>query len=141
MAVKAALKDQETAGIDIVSDGELRRDNDIDYLSARIPACTSRSPSSRSPSITATLRWWMSPYLLTGPRRCARAHPDRPIMFGVTGGWHDNRDRGLRHLTADVARAKLVAMVEGTIAVRRTPAGCIWADPAGTDHCARSVIA
>jgi 5-methyltetrahydropteroyltriglutamate--homocysteine methyltransferase len=120
MAVKAALKDQETVGIDIVSDGELRRDNDIDYLSARISACASRSPSSRSPSITTTLRWWMSLYLLSRPRRCTRAHPDRPIMFSVTGGWHDNPDRGLRHLLADVARAKLVAMVEGTIAVRRT---------------------
>ena len=32
VAIKAALKDQELAGIDIVSDGELRRDNDIDYL-------------------------------------------------------------------------------------------------------------
>jgi 5-methyltetrahydropteroyltriglutamate--homocysteine methyltransferase len=31
-----------------------------------------------------------------------------------------NPDCGLRHLPADVARAKLVAMVEGTIAVRRT---------------------
>ena len=37
MAIKAALLDQELAGIDIVSDGELRRDNDIDYLLARIP--------------------------------------------------------------------------------------------------------
>jgi 5-methyltetrahydropteroyltriglutamate--homocysteine methyltransferase len=37
MATKAALVDQEHAGIDIVSDGELRRDNDIDYLLARIP--------------------------------------------------------------------------------------------------------
>jgi 5-methyltetrahydropteroyltriglutamate--homocysteine methyltransferase len=37
MATKAALVDQERAGIDIVSDGELRRDNDIDYLLARIP--------------------------------------------------------------------------------------------------------
>ena len=37
MAVKAALKDQEIAGIDIVSDGELRRDNDVDYLLARVP--------------------------------------------------------------------------------------------------------
>ncbi|HEX5347394.1 MAG TPA: hypothetical protein VFW64_09920, partial [Pseudonocardiaceae bacterium] len=37
MAIKAALKDQETAGIDVVSDGELRRDNDIDYFLARIP--------------------------------------------------------------------------------------------------------
>jgi 5-methyltetrahydropteroyltriglutamate--homocysteine methyltransferase len=36
-AIKAALLDQERAGIDIVTDGELRRDNDIDYLLARIP--------------------------------------------------------------------------------------------------------
>jgi 5-methyltetrahydropteroyltriglutamate--homocysteine methyltransferase len=36
MAIKSALVDQERAGIDIVSDGELRRDNDIDYLLARI---------------------------------------------------------------------------------------------------------
>lgn len=37
VAIKAALKDQEQAGIDVVSDGELRRDNDIDYLLGRIP--------------------------------------------------------------------------------------------------------
>src|SRR5215471_2596207 len=37
VAIKAAIKDQERAGIDVVSDGELRRDNDIDYLLARIP--------------------------------------------------------------------------------------------------------
>jgi 5-methyltetrahydropteroyltriglutamate--homocysteine methyltransferase len=37
VAISAALKDQELAGIDIVSDGELRRDNDIDYLLSRIP--------------------------------------------------------------------------------------------------------
>jgi 5-methyltetrahydropteroyltriglutamate--homocysteine methyltransferase len=37
MAIKAAVLDQERAGIDIVSDGELRRDNDIDYLLASMP--------------------------------------------------------------------------------------------------------
>ena len=37
MAIKAALRDQELAGIDIVSDGEVRRDNDIDYFLARLP--------------------------------------------------------------------------------------------------------
>src|SRR6202167_2331754 len=37
VAIKAAIKDQEQAGIDIVSDGELRRDNDIDYFLARMP--------------------------------------------------------------------------------------------------------
>ncbi|HEY0581891.1 MAG TPA: hypothetical protein VGE94_06885, partial [Chloroflexota bacterium] len=37
VAIKAALKDQERAGVDIVSDGELRRDNDLDYFLARLP--------------------------------------------------------------------------------------------------------
>jgi 5-methyltetrahydropteroyltriglutamate--homocysteine methyltransferase len=37
VAIKAALKDQETAGVNVVSDGELRRDNDIDYFLARMP--------------------------------------------------------------------------------------------------------
>jgi 5-methyltetrahydropteroyltriglutamate--homocysteine methyltransferase len=34
---KAAIKDQETAGIDIVSDGEAQRDNMIDYFTERMP--------------------------------------------------------------------------------------------------------
>ena len=36
-AVKAAIKDQEVAGVDVVSDGELRRDNMIDYFAERLP--------------------------------------------------------------------------------------------------------
>ncbi|HEV2239541.1 MAG TPA: hypothetical protein VGR98_00740 [Streptosporangiaceae bacterium] len=36
MAIKAAVVDQARAGIDIISDGELRRDNDVDYLLGRI---------------------------------------------------------------------------------------------------------
>jgi len=34
---KAAIKDQETAGIDVVSDGEAQRDNMIDYFTERMP--------------------------------------------------------------------------------------------------------
>lgn len=34
--VKAAIKDQEVAGVDIVSDGELRRDNMIDHFAVRL---------------------------------------------------------------------------------------------------------
>lgn len=37
VVIKAAIKDQERAGIDIVTDGELRRDNNIDYFAYRIP--------------------------------------------------------------------------------------------------------
>jgi 5-methyltetrahydropteroyltriglutamate--homocysteine methyltransferase len=36
-AVKAAVKDQETAGLDIVTDGEVRRDNTVDYFIERLP--------------------------------------------------------------------------------------------------------
>lgn len=35
--VKAAIKDQEMAGLNIVTDGELRRDNMIDYFIERLP--------------------------------------------------------------------------------------------------------
>jgi 5-methyltetrahydropteroyltriglutamate--homocysteine methyltransferase len=35
-AVKAAIKDQEVAGLDIITDGELRRDNMIDYFVERM---------------------------------------------------------------------------------------------------------
>ena len=37
IVIKAAIKDQERAGIDIVTDGEIRRDNDVDYFAYRIP--------------------------------------------------------------------------------------------------------
>ncbi len=36
-AVKAAIKDQEAAGVDVITDGELRRDNMIDYFALRLP--------------------------------------------------------------------------------------------------------
>ena len=36
-AVKAAIKDEETAGLDIVTDGEVRRDNTVDYFIERLP--------------------------------------------------------------------------------------------------------
>ena len=35
-AVKAAIKDQEMAGVDIITDGELRRDNLVDHFASRL---------------------------------------------------------------------------------------------------------
>jgi 5-methyltetrahydropteroyltriglutamate--homocysteine methyltransferase len=35
-AVKAAIKDQEVVGLDIITDGEMRRDNMIDYFAERL---------------------------------------------------------------------------------------------------------
>jgi 5-methyltetrahydropteroyltriglutamate--homocysteine methyltransferase len=47
MAVKAAIKDQEVAGVDIVSDGELRRDNMIDHFTTRLPGVEVDQTSKR----------------------------------------------------------------------------------------------
>jgi 5-methyltetrahydropteroyltriglutamate--homocysteine methyltransferase len=47
MAVKAAIKDQEVAGLDIVSDGELRRDNMIDDFAMRLPGVSIDHASKR----------------------------------------------------------------------------------------------
>jgi 5-methyltetrahydropteroyltriglutamate--homocysteine methyltransferase len=92
VAIKAALKDQELVGIDVVSDGELRRDNDIDYLLARIPGVEVLNPLKA---------YYYDYYDVAIPRplhshdRAAlglaedftftRAHTDHPIKFSFTG--------------------------------------------------------
>ncbi|MGH3865133.1 MAG: hypothetical protein ACRDQ4_03170 [Pseudonocardiaceae bacterium] len=90
MAIKAALKDQETAGIDIVSDGELRRDNDIDYFLARIPGV-------RIPVTVKSFYYDYYDTVVTEPLPTAlplgladdycftRQHTDRPVKFSFTG--------------------------------------------------------
>jgi 5-methyltetrahydropteroyltriglutamate--homocysteine methyltransferase len=46
-ARKAAIKDQEIAGLDMVSDGELQRDNMIDYFAERLPGVQVDQTSKR----------------------------------------------------------------------------------------------
>jgi 5-methyltetrahydropteroyltriglutamate--homocysteine methyltransferase len=46
-ARKAAIKDQEVAGVDIISDGELQRDNMIDYFAERLPGVQVDQASKR----------------------------------------------------------------------------------------------
>ncbi|HEY1701772.1 MAG TPA: hypothetical protein VGG75_18865 [Trebonia sp.] len=96
VAIKAAVKDQERAGIDIVSDGELRRDNDIDYFLARMPgveiarraksdyydyyqACVSAPLPSVLPAGDKTLLG------LADDFRFTRAQTGRPVKFSFTG--------------------------------------------------------
>ena len=93
MAIKAALKDQEKAGIDIVSDGELRRDNDIDYFLARIAGVhipvTVKSyyfDYYDAPVVTEPLPIDDSPALgLVEDYKFTRKYTDRPIKFSFTG--------------------------------------------------------
>jgi 5-methyltetrahydropteroyltriglutamate--homocysteine methyltransferase len=92
VAIKAALKDQELAGVDIVSDGELRRDNDIDYLLARIPGVQipRRSKTDYYDYYEARVS---APLPEASPLRpglaadftFTREHTQRPVKFSFTG--------------------------------------------------------
>jgi 5-methyltetrahydropteroyltriglutamate--homocysteine methyltransferase len=91
-AIKAALKDQELAGIDIVSDGELRRDNDLDHVLGRLPGAQVQNAIKAfyfdylDVAVTHPL-----PEFEPGPLGLAeeflftRAHTHRPIKFSLTG--------------------------------------------------------
>jgi len=92
VAIKAAVKDQELAGIDIVSDGELRRDNDIDYFLARFPGVhiAQRAKSDYydyyDAEVTAPLPAGDKASLgLAADYSFTRSLTDRPIKFSFTG--------------------------------------------------------
>ncbi|HLU54364.1 MAG TPA: hypothetical protein VKZ81_02795 [Pseudonocardia sp.] len=93
MAIKAALRDQELAGIDIVSDGELRRDNDLDYFLARLPGIEIPHTAKdfyfdyydtrvRAPLPPPT---GDAPLGLADDFAFTAAQTDRPIKFSFTG--------------------------------------------------------
>jgi methionine synthase II (cobalamin-independent) len=52
---QGGIRDQEVAGVDIVSDGELQRDNMIDYFAERLPGVKVDQGSSAS-TTTSTER-------------------------------------------------------------------------------------
>jgi 5-methyltetrahydropteroyltriglutamate--homocysteine methyltransferase len=95
VAIKAALKDQEEAGVDIVSDGELRRDNDIDYFLARMPGVEipqlakefySDYYSAVVPrAIPEHVEGETSPLGLVDDLRFTKEFTDRPVKFSFTG--------------------------------------------------------
>jgi 5-methyltetrahydropteroyltriglutamate--homocysteine methyltransferase len=92
VAIKAAVKDQERAGIDIVSDGELRRDNDVDYFLARIPGVhiAQRAKSDYydyyDAAVTAPLpEDGTSALGLASDFEFTRTLTDRPVKFSFTG--------------------------------------------------------
>jgi 5-methyltetrahydropteroyltriglutamate--homocysteine methyltransferase len=92
MAIKAALHDQQQAGIDIVSDGELRRDNDIDYFLARVPGIEIRNAAKDFyfDYYEATLNAPLpepngTPLGLADDFAFTAAHTNAPIKFSFTG--------------------------------------------------------
>src|SRR5207302_1190882 len=93
VAIKAALKDQERAGVDVVSDGELRRDNDVDYFLVRMPGV-------EIPHIAKTFYYdYYDAYVrhtipvddesatlgLVDDLRFTLDYTDRPVKFSFTG--------------------------------------------------------
>ena len=93
VAIKAALKDQECAGVDVVSDGELRRDNDVDYFLVRMPGI-------EIPHIAKTFYYdYYDAYVrhaipvdddqatlgLVDDLRFTLNYTDRPVKFSFTG--------------------------------------------------------
>jgi len=92
VAIKAALKDQEQAGIDVISDGELRRDNDIDYLLIRLPGIVIPKTAKLDffeyydAHVDSPLPEPVPGSLgLAEEYRFAARFADRPIKFSLTG--------------------------------------------------------
>ncbi len=88
-AVKAAIKDQEIAGLDIITDGELRRDNMIDYFVERLPGVQIDHSSKKFYydfyNSTVQGKLPMASLGLVEDFRFLRANTDRETKFCVTG--------------------------------------------------------
>ena len=93
VAIKAALKDQERSKVDIVSDGELRRDNDVDYFLVRMPGVEipHRAKTYYYDYYDAFVRHPIpehedgTPLGLAEDLRFTRDYTDQPIKFSFTG--------------------------------------------------------
>ncbi|KRT65345.1 MAG: 5-methyltetrahydropteroyltriglutamate--homocysteine S-methyltransferase [Candidatus Rokubacteria bacterium CSP1-6] len=88
-AVKAAIKDQEMAGIDIVTDGELRRDNMIDYFAGRLPGVQIDHASKKFyyDFFDSVVRGKLptAPLGLVDDFKFLRRFTERPTKFSITG--------------------------------------------------------
>lgn len=114
VVIKAALKDQELAGIDIVSDGELRRDNMIDHFTSRMPGVEidQRAKPYFYDYYESVVRHKlpMGPLHLADEFKFVRENTTRPIKFSVTGPFSlmrriKNEFYGTeRELALDIAR-------------------------------------
>jgi 5-methyltetrahydropteroyltriglutamate--homocysteine methyltransferase len=134
VVIKAAVKDQEAAGIDIVSDGELRRDNEVDYLLERLPGVEVVSPPKGyyydydEAVVRAPLPEGQVGRLgeLVDDFSFVRGLTDRPVTMSLTGPFslsrrlHNEAYRDEEDLVIALARALHEA------AVRLVEAGAIY---------------
>lgn len=114
-AVKAAIKDQEIAGIDILTDGELRRDNMIDYFVERFPGVQIDRSSKKfyydfyDSVVQGKLP--MAPLGLSEDFRFLRAFTDRETKFCVTGPHSLSKRIRNEHYPSEEAFAMDIARV------------------------------
>jgi 5-methyltetrahydropteroyltriglutamate--homocysteine methyltransferase len=114
VVIKAAIKDQELAGIDIVSDGELRRDNMIDHFTSRMPGVEidQRAKPYFYDYYESVVRHRLpsGPLHLLAEYNFVRDNTTKPIKFSITGPFSlmrriKNEFYGTdRELATDIAR-------------------------------------
>lgn len=124
-ALKAAIKDQELAGVDLLTDGEVRRDNSLDYFLVRLPGVEVDSPSKAYylDFFTTVARADISPSPLglVEDFQLASSLTSRPVKATITGAYsmlrrlrdehyHDQRRLGLA--LAEAVNAELRRLQE-----------------------------
>jgi len=125
VAIKAAIKDQELADIDVVTDGELRRDNLIDHFAVRLPGVEidRRQKAYYYDFYDSVVRHPLpnGPLHLVDEFTFAKDLTDRTLKFTVTGPhslvkrihdeqYHDEAAFAFR--LADLMNAELERLVE-----------------------------
>jgi len=114
-AVKAAIKDQEVAGIDIITDGELRRDNMIDYFVERLPGVQFDRSSKKfyydfyDCEVLGKLP--SGPLGLTGDFRFLKANTERETKICITGPHSLSKRIRNKHYPSEEAFAMDLARV------------------------------
>ena len=90
-AAKAAIKDQEIAGLDIITDGEPRRDNIVDYFLERLPGVQIDRSSKK---------FYYDFYDSSVHEQAADGLSRAGARFPVPANFYRSRNQDLHHRTA-----------------------------------------
>ena len=122
-ALKSAVKDQELAGVDVVTDGEVRRDNSLDYFLVRLPGVEVDNPTKAYyfDFFPTVVRAPIDPVPLglVEDFELVSSLTDRPVKATITGAFSMSRrlkdefyrdPRRLALALADAIRAELLRL-------------------------------
>lgn len=112
----AAIRDQEEAGLDLITDGQIRWQDPITYLTQGLEGFRTTgllrwfesNTYYRQPAVVGPVRWTRP--ILVADLEFARKHASRPVKAVVTGPYtigtlSDAGELGHRGLVLDLARA------------------------------------